>query len=545
MIILADNIAKNAEEQAKEMKEISPAEFFEKNRHFLGYENPVKSLLTVIKEAVDNSLEFTCDAGILPEIFLSLKQIGEDRFKITVKDNGPGVVEEQIPRAFGKVLYGSRFHKLKQSRSLFGIGIKGVCLYSQLTTGKPFKITSGIGKGPIHEFEMMIDVTKNEPHIISHKTLKNTEKWHGTLIEFEVEGKYVEKGRSIPEFLKQTAIANPYAKIVFDGPNEKVEFPAVAKDLPKRPKEIKPHPYGVEIGVLRRMIRSSKSKNIFALLKNDFSRVGSTSAEEILKIARIEKNKKPLEVNHEELERLHKAMQSVKLIAPPTDCLSPLGEELLVKGLKKEIEAEYFAAISRPPTVYRGMPFQIEVALAFGGKLNPNGEAQLLRFANKVPLTYHQGDCAITQAVEEVDWKRYGLQQSSGYLPVGPLVILVHFVSVWVPFTTEGKQAIASYPDIIKETKLALQDAGRKIKIFISKRRKTHDLQMRQSLFDKYIPEVAIALSKLSDVPKEKIKNNLEKLLKKGVKEGTEETLGEKEEEIIESAEENGEESGK
>jgi len=545
VIILADNIAKNAEEQAKEMKEISPAEFFEKNRHFLGYENPVKSLLTVIKEAVDNSLEFTCDAGILPEIFLSLKQIGEDRFKITVKDNGPGVVEEQIPRAFGKVLYGSRFHKLKQSRSLFGIGIKGVCLYSQLTTGKPFKITSGIGKGPIHEFEMMIDVTKNEPHIISHKTLKNTEKWHGTLIEFEVEGKYVEKGRSIPEFLKQTAIANPYAKIVFDGPNEKVEFPAVAKDLPKRPKEIKPHPYGVEIGVLRRMIRSSKSKNIFALLKNDFSRVGSTSAEEILKIARIEKNKKPLEVNHEELERLHKAMQSVKLIAPPTDCLSPLGEELLVKGLKKEIEAEYFAAISRPPTVYRGMPFQIEVALAFGGKLNPNGEAQLLRFANKVPLTYHQGDCAITQAVEEVDWKRYGLQQSSGYLPVGPLVILVHFVSVWVPFTTEGKQAIASYPDIIKETKLALQDAGRKIKIFISKRRKTHDLQMRQSLFDKYIPEVAIALSKLSDVPKEKIKNNLEKLLKKGVKEGTEETLGEKEEEIIESAEENGEESGK
>ena len=538
MIKLADNITKNAEEQAKEMKEISPAEFFEKNRHFLGYENPVKSLLTVVKEAIDNSLEFTCDSGILPDIFLSLKQIGEDRFKIIVKDNGPGVVEEQVPRAFGKVLYGSRFHKLKQSRSLFGIGIKGVSLYSQLTTGKPFKVTTGIGKGPIHEFEMMIDVTKNEPHIISHKTLKNTEKWHGTILEFEVEGKYVEKGRSIPEFLKLTAIANPYAHIVFEGPGGKMDFPAVAKELPRVPKEIKPHPYGVEIGVLRRMIRSTKSKNVFGFLKNDFSRVGSTSAEEILKIARVEKDKKPLDINHEELERIHKSMQTVKLIAPPTDCLSPLGEELIVKGLKKEIEAEYFAAISRPPAVYRGIPFQIEVGLAYGGKLDSGGEAQLLRFANKVPLTYHQGDCAITQAVEEVDWRRYGLQQSNGSLPAGPIVILVHLVSVWVPFTTEGKQAIAAYPDIMKEVKLALQDAGRKIKIFLSKRRKSHDLQMKQNLFEKYIPEVAIALGKLSGIPKEKIKTDLEKLLKKGVKEGTEEVIEENE-----ASDNNGEES--
>ena len=545
MINLADNITKNAEEQAKEMKEISPAEFFEKNRHFLGYENPVKSLLTVVKEAVDNSLEFTCDSGILPDISLSLKQVGEDRFKIMVKDNGPGVVEEQVPRAFGKVLYGSRFHKLKQSRSLFGIGIKGVSLYSQLTTGKPFKVTTGIGKGPIHEFEMMIDVTKNEPHIISHKILKNSEKWHGTMLEFEVEGKYVEKGRSIPEFLKQTAIANPYAHIVFDGPSGKMDFPAVAKELPVAPKEIKPHPYGVEIGVLRRMIRSTKSKNVIGFLKNDFSRVGKSSGDEILKIARIDKNKKPLEVDHEELERLHKAMQTVKLIAPPTDCLSPLGEDLIVKGLKKEIDAEYFASISRPPAVYRGIPFQIEVGLAYGGKLDSNGKAELLRFANKVPLTYHQSDCAITQAVNEVDWRRYGLQQSSDSFPQGPLVILVHFVSVWVPFTTEGKQAIAAYPDIIKEIKLALQDAGRKIKIFISKRRKSNELQVRQNLFEKYIPEVAIALSKLSETPHEKIKNNLEKLLKKGVKEGTEETYGENEEKYIEGVEENGEESGK
>jgi len=528
---------KNAEDYAKEMKEISPAEFFEKNRHFLGYENPVKSLLTVVKEAVDNSLEFTCDAGILPDISISVKQIDEeDKYKVAIKDNGPGVVAEQVPRAFGKVLYGSRFHKLKQSRSLFGIGIKGVSLYSQLTTGKPIKITTGIGKGPIHEFELMIDVSKNEPHIVSHNELKNPDKWHGTKIEFFVVGKYVEKGKStIPEFLKQTAIANPYANIVFDGPNEKLTFPAVVKELPKNPKEIKPHPYGVELGILRRLSRTTKAKNVISFLKNDFSRVGKSSAEEMLKLAKIDKNRHPIELTHQELERLHKAMQTVRLIAPPTDCLSSLGEELITKGLQKEIEADYFIAVSRPPAVYNGTPFQVEVGLAYGGKLDPNNQAQLLRFANKVPLTYHQSDCAITAAVEETDWRRYGLQQSAGYMPNGPLVILVDFVSVWVPFTTEGKQAIASYSDIIKEIKLALQDAGRKMKIYISKRRRSQEFQIRQNLFERYIPEVAIALSKLSDIPKEKIKTDLENLLKKGVKEGIEEN-GE--------SEDNGEENG-
>jgi DNA topoisomerase-6 subunit B len=532
---MANDMEKNAEDFAKEMKEISPAEFFEKNRHFLGYENPVKSLLTVVKESIDNSLEFTCDAGVLPEIYLSLKEVGEDRFKVVVKDNGPGIVEEQVPRAFGKVLYGSRFHKLKQSRSLFGIGIKGVSLYSQLTTGKPMKITTGIGKGPIHEFELMIDVTKNEPNVISHQELKNPDKWHGTILEFFVEGKYVEKGKSIPEFLRQTAIANPYAHIVFNGPNGKVDFPAVVKELPRQPKEIKPHPYGVEIGILRRLSRTTRARNVTGFLRGDFSRVGSTSALQMTKLAKIDGNKRPEDLTHEELERLHKAMQEVRLIAPSTDCLSPLGESLIVEGLKKEIEADFFAAISRSPAVYSGIPFQVEVGLAYGGKLEPKSEAQLMRFANKVPLTYHQGDCAITQAVEEVDWRRYGLQQPSGSMPTGPLVILVDFVSVWVPFTTEGKQAIASYPDITKEIKLALQDAGRKIKIYLSRRKRNYDIQRRQNLFEKYIPEVAIALSKLTDVQKEKIRTELESILKKGVKEGTEET---EEEEVEENGEE-------
>jgi DNA topoisomerase-6 subunit B len=293
----------------------------------------------------------------------------------------------------------------------------------------------------------------------------------------------------------------------------------VVHELPKLPKEIKPHPYGVELGILIRMARATKAKNVVGFLKTDFSRVGKTSALQICKLANVNPHRKPVELTHDELTKMHKAMQEVKLVSPPTNCLSILEEEDLVKGLKKEIQAEQFVAISRSPTVYRGRPFAVEVAIAYGGNLNPNQEAELLRFANKVPLMYHQSDCAIAEAVKEVDWRRYGLQQPGNSLPMGPMIILVHFASVWVPFTSEGKQAIASYPDIIKEIKLALQDAGRELKKYISGKRRSHEILMRKSLFENYIPEAAGAISKISDVPKEKIVHGLEKILKKGIKE--------------------------
>lgn len=508
-----------AEKMAKEMKEISVAEFFEKNRHFLGYENPTKSLLTVVKEAIDNSIEFATEAGILPDIFLSVKEIGIDKFKVIIEDNGPGVIKEQIPKAFGRVLYGSRFHKLKQSRSLFGIGIKGACLYAQLTTGKPIKIISGIGKGAIHIFELMIDVAKNEPIVVSYSEKENPNRWHGIRIEMEVEGRYVERSQSILEYLKQTAMANPFVNIVFDGPNGKVEFKRSVKELPKKPKEIKPHPYGVELGLLRRMLSSTKAKSIISFLTTDFSRIGKSSAEQICRLAKIEPNKNPKGLSGEESERLHKAMQMIKIKAPPSDCLSPLEEKMIVEGLKKELKAEYYVAIKRPPSVYRGFPFQVSVGLAYGGELPENQTCQLYRFANNIPLLYHQGDCAITQAVSEVDFRRYGISQSSGQLPVGPLAILVHIASVWIPFTTEGKQAIAPYPEILKEVKLALQDAGRKLAKFVAQKRRLRERALRRQIFERYIPEVASALAKLTNKSGEEILKKMEEVIKKKMEE--------------------------
>jgi DNA topoisomerase-6 subunit B len=503
-----------AELMAKDMKEISVAEFFEKNRHLLGYENSAKALLTVVKEGVENALDACEESRILPHIEVSVKEAGIDRFKIAIKDNGPGVIESRVPFAFAKFLFGSKFHRLKESRGIQGLGIHGAVMYAQLTTGKPVKVMTSTSKD-IHIFELMIDVSKNEPKIISHKTEKNPEKWHGVKIEMEIEGKYVERYQSIPEYLKQTAIVAPYAHIIYDGPNEKVEFPRVMNELPKLPKEIKPHPYGVELGILRRMLASTRARNISGFLMNDFSRVGKRSVEQICKIAKVEMTRDPKNITPEESERLHKAMQMVKLIAPPTDCLSPLSEETIVEGLKKEIKADCYVAISRSPTVYRGYPFQVSVGLAYGGELLPDSSCQLFRFANKIPLLYNQGDCAITQTIVETDWRRYGLQQSSNSLPVGPLAVLVHLGSVWVPFTSEGKQAIAPYPEIKKEIKLALQDAARKLAKYIRQQRKAREGFMRRQLFERYLPEVAQSLGKLTGTDSKTILNKLEEMTRR------------------------------
>ena len=519
----------SAEDLAKKMRQVSVAEFFEKNRHLLGYENPSKSLLTIVKELVDNSLDASNEADLTPTIKVTIKQTQENRFKITTEDNGPGMVEEKMGDAFGKLLYGSKFHRLRQSRGTQGIGVSGAIMYSQLTTGKPTTITSSTGKNKIHEIKMTIDVVKNEPKIISHDTKDNPKGWHGIKISMEAEGKYSEGKQSVLEYVRQTAIANPYAKIVFDGPKGKTVFEKVTNEIPVQPKEIKPHPYGVEVGMLRRLVHATSARNLNGFLKNDFSRVGAGSASEICKVSKLDGNRKPSTLNHDEVDRLHKAMQTVKLISPATDVLSPLGENLIREGLKKEVNAEFFVSVTRPTAVYRGNPFLVEVGLAYGGELKKEGSAQLMRFANKVPILYHQGDCATLESVVETDWRRYGFSQSGNSMPQGQLVVLIHFASVWVPYTSEGKQAIANYPEITKEMKLGLQEAGRKLAIYVRQKKKMRDRQLRKQIFERYIPEVIDALNDLTGVDKKKLRSDLEEITKKNTKLDDEEERKEKE----------------
>ena len=488
-----------AEEMASRQREISVAEFFTKNRHLLGFDNPRKALLTTIKEGVDNSLDACEEGGILPEVKVAIAPSdGEDRFRVTIEDNGPGVLRNQIPKIFAKLLYGSKFHRLKMSRGQQGIGISAAGMYGQLTTGKPISITSRTSRGkPAHHYELEIDTKKNEPRIIVEEAVD----WpveRGTKVEIELEAKYQKGRQSVEEYLEQTAIANPHVSLEFLTPEgETKEYKRAAAELPVEPKEIKPHPYGVELGVLIKMLHDTKARTLQSFMHSDFSRVSMRVAKMICEQANVNERSRPSRIARQEADNLFKAINQTKIMNPPTDCLSPIGEELILAGLKKQIEADFYTAVTRPPSVYRGNPFQIEAGLAFGGALPADGLARVLRFANRVPLLYQQSACAITRSVLTTAWRNYSLQQSAGALPTGPLIIMVHMASVWVPFTSESKEAVAHYPEIVKQIRLALQECGRQLGVFLRRRRKAADSERKKSYIQQYIPHIADALREL------------------------------------------------
>ena len=491
-----------AEDMALQQRDISVAEFFIKNRHLLGFDNPRKALLTTIKEGVDNALDACEEGGILPEVSVVIAPGKEEnRFVVTIEDNGPGILKDQIPKIFAKLLYGSKFHRLKMSRGQQGIGISAAGMYGQLTTGKPIAITSKTSPNkPAHHYKLEIDAKKNEPRVIADEVVEwNAQR--GTKVEIELEAKYQKGRQSVEAYLEQTAIANPHVSLHFVTPEgEKKLYKRASSQLPVQTREIKPHPYGVELGALIKMLHDTKARTLQSFLHSDFSRVSMRVAKAICEKAKVSERSRPSRIARQEADNLHKAINQTKIMSPPTDCLSPIGDEEILAGLKKQIKADFYTAVTRPPAVYRGNPFQIEAALAYGGSIPADGLAQMLRYANRVPLLYQQAACAVTRSVLSTSWRNYALQQSAGALPAGPLVILAHMASVWVPFTSESKEAIAHYPEIIKEIKLALQECGRKLALFIRRRRKTAESEKKKAFIQKYIPHIAIALREMLDL---------------------------------------------
>ncbi len=510
----------SAEDMAKRQREISVSEFFTKNRHLLGFDNPQKAMLTAIKEAVDNALDACEEAGILPDIEVGISEVSEGRYRIRIGDNGPGIPKPQIPKVFGKLLYGSKFHRLKQSRGQQGIGISAAGMYGQLTTGKPVHVVSRTGKGkPAYALDITLNTRLNQPELSNETVDEKFEKPHGTKVEIELSGLYKKGKRSVDEYLMLTAVSNPHVTLTFTAPGSPpVVYDRSSTELPVEALEIKPHPHGIELGMLIKMLQDTGSTTVKSALKADFSRVSDGPADEILKLANVKGSAKPGSLEAYQIEAIYKAMQTVKLLAPPSNCLSPIGEERIEASLKARFKAAFVTSSTRKPVVYRGNPFQIEVGLAYGGDLPADELCELYRFANRVPLQYQQGACAIHRAVMTTDWKSYGLQQSRGALPTGPLVVMVHMASVWVPFTSESKEAIAHYDEIIKEIKLGLQDCGRRLKLYVSGQRRTADELAKRGYMLKYIPLVGEALRLLLDLkPKdeEAVKEHLKTILEK------------------------------
>ena len=551
----------SAAEMGARQREISVSEFFTKNRHLLGFDNPRKALLTCVKEAVDNALDACEEAGILPEVLVKLEVAANggappppsqaNRFRLTVIDYGPGIVRQQIPPIFAKLLYGSKFHRLRMSRGQQGIGISAAGMYAQLTTGKPVQIISRTSaKSPAHYFEVQIDTKKNEPRIFENKKI-DWENHRGTQVTLEIEGRY-QKGRaSVDEYLEQVAIANPHVKLVYHTPEgETKEYPRTIQELPPQPREIKPHPYGIEFGMLLKMLHDTKSHWLSGFLSSEFSRVSANLAQEICKAAKISPDTRPRNLHGAAAETLYKTIQSTKIMAPPSNCISPIGEKAILHGLYKQIKGDFYTAVTRPPAVYRGNPFVIEAGLAFGKGPEQAAEkaeepkaplaegeqhdddnelARVIRYANRVPLLYQQSGCATFKAVLDTTWRNYGVSQSRGALPAGPMVIFVHMASVWVPFTSESKEAIADYDEIRKEIRLALQECGRRLGVFLRRREHAKSEFRRRNIFELYIEEVVEACNRLKGgkLAKEKLKNQLQKIaMKRTGGQKTDELLG-------------------
>lgn len=523
---------------AGKQRDISVSEFFAKNRHLLGFDNPRKALLTTVKEAVDNALDACEEAGILPDIEVLIEELSAPpstskpgRYAVTITDNGPGIVRKQVENIFGRLLYGSKFHRMKMSRGQQGIGISAAGMYGLMTTGKPMVITTKPGKRKAaHHLELAMDTTKNKPEVtidVETDDFPETSSGTGTRVRIEMEARYQRGKTSVEAYLEQTAIANPHAQITFippekaaGGPALEVDdvstelshtteladryvFPRAVEELPPETEEIKPHPYGVELGNFLRMLKSTNEKQLTGFFKNEFSRVPPAIVKDVT--AKATTKGKTLTgqtyvktVDHDAAERLYRALQDSKLRAPPTDCLAPIGVRQMLSGLLKGVKAEFYAASTRDPAVYRGNPFQIEAAIAFGGDLPGDEPARVIRFANRVPLLYQQSACCSFKAVVETGWKNYSLSQPRGALPVGPMVIMVHMASVWVPFTSESKEAIADYDEIRKEMRLALQECGRKLGTYLRRRQKMRREGQRRDVFARYIAEIARSTSALT-----------------------------------------------
>ena len=509
-----------ADELAKKQKEISVSEFFERNRHILGFDSQIKSLIMGIKEAVDNSLDACEESGILPEIIVMVEKVDKDEFRVTVEDNGPGIIKKAIPNVFGRLLYGSRFHAVRQSRGQQGIGISATVMYGQITTGKPAVVVSKTGAEDVAwRMEIMVNTKKNMPDVLKEDPFIWDGKDHGTKITYHMNGRYVGGKQSVMEYLKQTAIVNPHSRITFVDPDGKrTTFERATDKMPPATKEIKPHPSGLELGTLMNMSKDTKNKTLGKFLQLDFSRISDRLAKEICDKAGLSMEINPAKLNLDDQKKLLAAIAAVKIMAPPTDCLSPIGAHLIKKGLRNvldEVRPEFYAPpITRDPKVHSGNPFLIEVGIVYGGGLQKDSQVQILRFANRVPLLYQQGACVVTKAIENTDWRRYGLEQRGGSgIPFGPAIILVHVASTKVPFTSEAKEAIANLPELQSEIELALKICGRSLKTHLNKRETKSKTRVKFEIVQEILPLIAQKSAKIVGKPVPKLSGSITKIM--------------------------------
>lgn len=464
----------------------------------------------MIRELVENSLDACELVKTPPDIYVHLSQEepsgeGEEVYRIRVADNGSGVPPEYIPSAFGQILFGSKY-TLRQVRGTFGLGGKMAILYGQITTHSSAHIISSTGTDKIHEFGISIDIQRNRPIILKRKVYSNKRKWHGTVIEFTFEGNYTRAMRKIFEYLMQTAIACPYANILFVDPRGRLyRFDRTTKMMPAPPKETLPHPYGVDVETIQRIINATNCPDMFCFMTNHFHRVGKNTARSFLRYAGIKIGRNPKTLGPDDIVRLVRAMKSFEGFLPPSaSCLSPIGVEMLESGVRKELNPEFVAVEQRTPSAYSGFPFIGEVGIAYGGGVPDRPGVVLYRFANRIPLLFDESSDVAWKVVNNmINWRYYNVT------PDMPIALIVHICSTRIPYKTVGKEFIADRPEVETELLNGIREVARRLSRFLSRKISIEHERRRLAIFAKYLPKIARFSTELAGKKKEPDINKL------------------------------------
>ncbi|MEZ0394623.1 MAG: DNA topoisomerase VI subunit B [Desulfurococcaceae archaeon] len=484
----------------EKFRAISPAEFFYKYREIAGFANPARALYQTVRELVENALDATDAHGILPSIKILVKRVEEEHeyYRVTVEDNGIGMPPDVVPNAFGKVLFSSKY-VLRQSRGMYGLGVKMAVLYGQMTTGRPVEvITSKSEYRRIYYFKLRIDINKNEPVILERGSWRKERDWHGSIVTIVLEGDWGKAKSKVREYVQRTAVVMPYAEIALYTPDGEVLFyNRATTDMPRPPREVKPHPHGVDLELLKAIRDGKQYSTVEEMLIDGFQSIGEATARTLLQLAQIEPGTDPRKLGDDDLLRLVNVMKGFDGFRPPSPlAISPFGQEIMETGLRRMFEPEFVTAVSRKPSTYQGHPFAVEVGLAYGGKVPMSEQDRpiLLRYANKIPLLYDEGSDVITTVIkEEVNWDNYMITFPA------PLVLLVHVCSTKVPFKGVGKESIADVPEIRREIRLGLNEVLRRLRAHLIAKAKEAEAHRKAMSIIKFMPDVLRSLETISN----------------------------------------------
>ncbi len=512
-------MAQKADDIFKEFREHSISEFFNKNRQMLGYSSMSRSLVTVVHEYATNSLDACEEASILPSITVKVDKLEDNTYRVTVSDNGPGIPKTYVGKALATILAGTKFHRNIQQRGQQGIGAAGCTLFAQATTGKPIHVVSSTGS-KVFECDVAIDTMHNKPMTSNMRDIDNG-KPAGITVSGEFGNcKYDGGDHSVFEYLKRTAISNPHAEMTLIDPDgQEHTFMRSVETAPERPKAAKLHPLGLSVSDLFEIAHSSQSGRVTSFLVDTFARFSQDKANELKETLKdIDFTKNPRELTWNECDRMVKAFKQMKWIAPDAAHIIPIGEDRITAALQNILSPESLHVIERRPKVFSGgFPFVVEAAIAYGGnsgkKMDGGYAGTIMRFANRVPLLFDSGSCAISEAVRQIQWKRYGVDVESQ-----PVSIFVNVSSVYVPYSGVGKEAIAQEDEIIDEIKLALMDAGRGVQRFISNREHAREYEGKYKTVMRYTSQLSNDLASITGRKKEDIEERLEKLIAKHYK---------------------------